>query len=277
MVALTGSALERSAGRQQDCIHWFRTYQQPESPRSSPQQPGPQRQRHQHRRQAQRQQEQRQQAQRQSQLHCEFISTNRLDGTGYLSRQLTSRGLSGGSSSSRLGLGGLGRGSGGRSGGSRGSSGSASSGLLLLGLGRGRLLLAALLEGSLELVLQVVKGAERCEQEVQSASLVGLGFFSLKPSPRRPLQVGGVENCRLLQPTRSHARLPIAPSDSGDQRTRKASVDETDLRIPGMFAVLTAGQTHNAIERGDSGGFGLRATSLCCFNASVGDGSGRRR
>jgi hypothetical protein len=86
------------------------------------------------------------------------------------SQQLTGRGLGGSRSSSSIGLGSLG-GSGRGRGGSRSGGGRGLLGLLVLG---GLLdgLVAALLEGSLELALQVVEGAERCgEDESVSWSL----------------------------------------------------------------------------------------------------------
>jgi hypothetical protein len=92
---------------------------------------------------------------------------------GIASRQLTGRGLGGSRSSSGIGLGSLGGSGSGRSGswsgGSRGLLG-----LLVLG-GLLDRLVAALLEGSLELALQVVEGAERCgEDESVSCSFLFL-------------------------------------------------------------------------------------------------------
>lgn len=220
MVAVTGSALKRSASRQQGRTILLQTYQQPGSPRSSlqqpgPQQPGPQQQRHLHR----------QRGQPQSRLHRECISIGHFYGTGNLSGQLTSRGLSGGRSGSGVGLGSLGSGSRGRSGSSRSSSrsSSTSSGLFLLGLGLGRLLLAALLEGSLELALQVVKGAERCEKEVQSASPLSQAIA--KP----PAASRWVEAVAFFQPTRRRP-LPSLDSDRSQQLERSEGQENKHRR-----------------------------------------------
>jgi len=101
----------------------------------------------------------------------------------------------------------------------------------------------------------------------------------LKPSPSRPLQVGGSRLSPFFSRRgvdRCPRSIPIAPSNLSDRRARKTSTEGrlTNARhICGTELV----KAHKAIERGDAGVMCLRATSLCCFNATVGDGSGRRR
>jgi hypothetical protein len=150
--AAAAAALERSACTSDQgslCFSRVGTYQEPGSPRpSSPQQPEPRWWREPQR----------------PRLYRQFISSDVFDGgKGIASRRLTGRGLGGSRSSSGIGLGSLdgsGRGrSGSWSGGSRGLLG-----LLVLG-GLLDRLVAALLEGSLELALQVVEGAERCRED----------------------------------------------------------------------------------------------------------------